>query len=145
MKVKLCPSASVALKGCWVDKLAPNKFRGLKKTHFTTSANFLRISVESNSSGHHVPFCKGSKTNLMDILVEFWRSRRNKCCGLNERARNVRFMQIQNQLMVHRISQDFHSLPQHHFSFCHFGDNMPYGDTQEILGDTKYWFPQPIS
>ena len=67
--MKLCPSARVTLKGWWVDKLAPNKFSPLKKTHFTTSANFLRISVES--SGHHVPFCKGSKTNLMDILVEF--------------------------------------------------------------------------
>ena len=109
--MKLCPSARVTLKGWWVDKLAPNKFSPLKKTHFTTSANFLRISVES--SGHHVPFCKGSKTNLMNILVQFWRSRRNKCFGLNERARNVRFMQIPNQLMVRRISQDFHSLPQH--------------------------------
>ena len=62
----------------------------------------------------------------MNILVEFWRSRRNKCFGLNERARNVRFMQIPNQLMVRRISQDFHSLRQHQmvqlltFQFCHF-------------------------
>ena len=37
---------------------------------------------------------------------------KNKCCGLNERARNVKFMQILNQLMVRRISQDFHSLLQ---------------------------------
>ena len=36
-------------------------------------------------------------------------SERNKCRELNGRARNVKFMQILNQLMVHRISQDFHS------------------------------------
>ena len=36
-------------------------------------------------------------------------SERNKCRELNGKARNVKFMQILNQLMVHRISQDFHS------------------------------------
>ena len=77
-----------------------------------------RASVENFGDKSLGSLESGSFKNLHVDSIE-WLSRvltaqcliseRNKCRELNGRARNVKFMQILNQLMVHRISQDFHS------------------------------------